>query len=168
MAFIGIKINKIYADLLSKVQVSGIPTDPKNMHLTLLFLGKNYDIKDISKTIPLIHEKIKNIKSFSADITGIDYLPQNAGEKIPTVVKVKSDAINHLRNELTQSFNENNFFYDKTYTDFNPHITLSYSEKLSDALWSSETLPKYFLVDNIALWAGKENNNISVNFPLIQ
>lgn len=165
MAFIGIKVPLEAGRLLAKLDVPGEKESPSEYHITLLHLGDNWPISDISKAMEAGYEVISKIKPFHVKMKKVSHFPPREGHPIPIIAPVESEELHELRKKLATRFNKDKIEFSKTFKDFKPHITLAYSEDKHDDYKIDP--PVEFVVNEVVLWAGDlGDERLFITFPL--
>ena len=167
MAFLGIKVSDNIGQLLSKVDVPGEKTSPSEMHITLFYF-ENFSIDDVIKSLEVIFELTTNTKPFNVKTNMVSHFPgwgDKDDKKCAVIAKITSDDLHKFRDKLADDLDDANVEFSKTYKDYKPHITLSYSQKEPEDFDLPDAIE--FTVSEIALWGGEEmNDKLIVDFPL--
>lgn len=167
MAFIGIKVPQNISKLLSKIKVSGEKGDISEYHTTLLFFGQDYPISEISKSMKYIYDTASATKPFLIKIDTIGCFPKNPEYKknsCPIIAKIESKELHKLQEKLKKTLDKNEIKFSKTFKDYKPHITLSYSKK---EIQEFKIDSIEFLVSELVLWGGNSGDEqLSITFPL--
>ena len=164
MACLGITISKEISKLLSNIDVDGVKEDSSHFHITLLFLGDNFPIKQSVKAIEAILEVAENFKPFTINIDNYNSFPEG-DDGFPIICPIECAELQNLNEELKKSFDKNKLEYSKKWKEYRPHITLSYSDKKAE---KTNFDPIEFYVSEIIFWAGDnyDSDKFSVIFPL--
>ena len=164
MSYLFIKVPSNVANILSKLDVPGKKESIEGMHITLAYLGKESSVEEILKIFPVLYDICKDQKVFDISTNKVSSFPKNE-DGIPVFCEVKSAQLSKLRNKIIKAFDKNEIEYDKTYPDFNPHITLSYSQTVKP---ESFTFPEVdFVISEIELYAGAyQKQGVNIRIPL--
>lgn len=160
MSMIAVPISDNISRMFREIKVSGV-RDPSD-HITMFYMGDEFPINKIIKSIEPIFEITKSQKPFLVSCEEIISFPE--GKKgFPVVGKIESDELKKLRNKIKKALDKNKIEYDNKFPKYNPHITLSYSEEEQ-----SFKIPKIeFLINEIAFFGGDEDKErIYISFPL--
>jgi len=167
MAFLGIKVSDNVGQLLSQVNVPGEKTSPSEMHITLFYF-ENFSIDDVIKSLEVIFELTTNTKPFNVKTNMVSHFPgwgDKDDKKCAVIAKITSDDLHKFRDKLADDLDDANVEFSKTYKDYKPHITLSYSQEEPEDFDLPD--PVEFTVSEITLWGGEEmNDKLIVDFPL--
>lgn len=161
MAFLGIKIPLTTGRLLSQIDVPGTKEGNSEYHITLLHLGDDWPISEVSHALEATYEIVSKIKPFKASVKEITSFPNTPA---PIIAKVESKELHKIRKQLAYKFDDCKIEYSKLHKDFKPHITLSYADEKIDAFKIDEV---EFMIEEIVLWCGDiGNDRLFVTFPL--
>jgi 2'-5' RNA ligase len=99
MAFLGIRIPHETGRLLSKIEVPGEKTSTSEMHITLLYLGDEWPISEISKAMEAAFDIVSKTKPFTAEMNKVSHFPKNPHDqdKYPIITRVESKELHELR-----------------------------------------------------------------------
>ncbi len=162
MSFLGIKVPKETARLLSTIDVPGKKVDSNSLHITLLCFEEDMSINKISKAMQAAYEITSEQKPFTVKLNGLNHFPK--GENgFPVICPISSKEILSFREKLAKKFDKEKISFRKNF-DFNPHITLSYSDDKP----SKEKFDKIeFAINDIVLWGGDDGEDkLFITFPL--
>lgn len=166
MAFLGIRIPHETGRLLSKIEVPGEKTSTSEMHITLLYLGDEWPISEISKAMEAAFDIVSKTKPFTAEVNKVSHFPKNPHDqdKYPIVTRVESKELHDLREKLAKKFDKEGIEFSKLHPDFKPHVTLAYSEDEPEDVSFD---PLEFSISEVVLWGGDHGDDrIFVTFPL--
>lgn len=162
MAFLGVLVPNNISSLLSKIDVPGEKTPINEFHITLLYFGNDWDIDLASKSLPIIHEIVSEIKPFTIEANLITTFP-GSEDGVPIIMPIKSKELTNLYDKLSKHMDKAKIDFSKKFK-FCPHITLSYSkEKIDDRKIDTVS----FMVDGLKLWCGDyQKDNLNINFNM--
>lgn len=167
MAFLGIKIPSNIGQLLSEVEVPGEKSSPSELHITLFYFD-NFSIDDATKLLEVVYKLTTKIKPFNVKTNTVSHFPgwgDKDDKKCAIIAKITSEDLHNFRNKLADDLDKANVEFSKTYKDYKPHITLSYSKEEPEDFDLPDTIE--FTVSEITLWGGQEmNDKLIVDFPL--
>lgn len=156
MAFIGIPVPHEVGRLIRNLQVPGIKEMPSEYHITLLVFEKNWSIKNVLKAIDTTYQVVSQMEPFTVKINKVSHFPSYNDQPIPIIAPVKSEQLYSLHKQLSKAFDKDKIDYKKTFKEYKPHITLSYSEDKHDDFTISPALQ--FAVNEVVLWGGDDGD----------
>lgn len=161
MAFLGLAVPHETARLLSKIDAPGKREPVDAYHITLLYLGKDVPMSEITKAIAAAYEVAATTRPFTVRTNLRTTFPGNE-DGVPVICRVQSDDLMVFRARLAAAFDQEGVSYSKRF-EYNPHMTLSYA----DAPVPDQEFP---LVEwgahEMVLWAGDQSDDkMTVTFP---
>ena len=161
MAMLAIPITKSVSRLFQGIDVDG--TRDKSDHVTMVYFGDNIKINKIVKVIPILFEILSETAPFTIKTNKITTFSKG-DDGYPVIAAIKSKELQDLRNKIIEEFEKKKVKFDNKYPNYNPHVTLSYSEeKVKDI--NIETCE--WQVNEISLYCGDvSDTRMFVNFPL--
>lgn len=153
MAFIGIKVPKKIAQELYMIEAPGERSEPEEMHITLVYLGKMAPLAQVIRAGAVVAALAQKTKPFLVGCATRTCFSANPDSGVPVIARVQSPTIAKFRTEITKQMKEADVGYSEKYPKFEPHITLSYSEDPCDDL---EFDPVIWKVGSVAIWGGEE------------
>lgn len=163
MALLHIKIPKETSRLISNIDVEGEKEDSAERHITILFLGDDFPIKDLGKALEVTAEVLEDIKPFKIKIDHYECFAKG-DDGVPVICPIKSDDLHELHEKLAKAFDDNDLEYSKKWKEYRPHTTLSYNDKKID---KKDFEPIEWIVHEITLWGGNNGENgVFITFPL--
>lgn len=164
MAFIGISVPHEAARLVHEIDVPGDKEDSAHLHITLLYLGRDFSIKELSKAMMATYEVTRNTSPFRVKLGCIDHFDVPDKRNFPIIAPAQSIKIHELNAALKRTFNKKRIAYDKTFKEYKPHVTLSFNK---DPVNKSKIEPIEWSVHELVLWGGSNGDNrVFVTFPL--
>ena len=164
MAFIGVKVPADAAASLARIKVPGEPVPPEEMHVTLLYLGKNVPIPDVLQATMACYMMTKRWTPFRATSRRVTCFSQSEEGEVPVVARVLCPELHRLHMALRKSLDFMEIEYSKKYPEYKPHITLSYSKKpmpdvkIPSVAWE---------IGELVIWGGDDGTErIAVTLPL--
>jgi 2'-5' RNA ligase len=160
MAMLAIPLSNDISRLFQEFDLD-IEKDFSN-HITLFYFGDNLPISRILKIIPIIFDITENLSPFVAETS--EYSCFDSDDLYPVICPVKSKQLMNIRSKIKNQFEHSHIKYDKTFSDYKPHITLGYSQEK----YKKTKFPKVeFTISQIALYGGDTvDTKLFVNFPL--
>ena len=116
-------------------------TDPKEFHVTMMYIG---DLVDIKKDKPVIEKALQTLadsyKDFEITLGGVAKFFTDQDKK-PIVFTVNSSEIEKLRNDLVETMGAIGITEDKDF-GFVPHMTLAFTDSgnMEDISLQNDTL----------------------------
>jgi 2'-5' RNA ligase len=163
MAMIAIPVSPDVSRLFREIDVDG--HRDSSDHITLFYLGENLKMDTILDIIPILNKVAEDLKPFDAMVSRITTFPKGEESKeYPVIAEVKCEKLLEIREKIRKMLDKNKIDYDDTYSEYKPHITLSYFKKKQKNI----RLPvkAKFMINQIALFGGDEaDSRIFVNFP---
>lgn len=164
MAFIAIKVPKEISSALTKIDVPGEMTDKSEMHITLMYLGKNIPIEQVLLATSACFSVSQTCRPFGVSTNVVTAFPENPEDGFPIICPVDSPPLHSFQSALRQSLDEAGADYSKKYPDYNPHITLSYSKY---PVVETEFPRVSWTVTEFVIWGGDEGDEkIAITLPL--
>jgi len=162
MAIICIKVPHDAARLLEGVEVPGDRSSASDMHVTLLTFGKDLPIIDIAKAMCVCYDVISKTRSIAFSVDYIDSFDDH-GSGVPVVCPIDSPEVHALWQSLKDSFDRLNIPYDTKWTEFKPHVTLSYSD---EPFTGPLPAPLTWTAHDVIIWGGDSTDQrISITIP---
>lgn len=165
MAFIGISIPGPAARLIHEIEVPGNKTDSNQLHITMFYLGKDIDIKKISKAMIATYDIAQNITPFLVRVSCVNQFDTLVNDRYPVIAPIGCQKLFEIREEMRKSFDNKKINYDKRFKEYKPHITLSFSEQVVEK--HKIAYPIEFSVQELVLYGGQDGDEkIFITFPL--
>lgn len=165
MAFIGVRVPASTAAILSKVKVPGDHVPPEEMHVTLLNLGEKIPIPEILQATMACYLMTKRWAPFRASTRRVTTFPKGESDKVPIIARVLCPEMHRLHEALQKSLDHMEIDYSKKFSEFKPHVTLSYSKMdISDVKLIQ---PVTWSIEEVVIWGGDHGvERIAVTLPL--
>lgn len=166
MAFIGFSVPTDTVRILTEIEVPGEREDSRHLHTTMFLLGKNVPIEDIAKATEVIYNVASKTRPFTMRTRKISsFPPSDSSDGIyPIICPIESEELHSLRETLRKAFDKAKVPYSKTFPDYKPHVTLSFSK---EAFKDTSIPPVEWGAHEIILWGGDSGDQrIAVHFPL--
>lgn len=164
MAFIGLRVPHEVARLLGTVEVPGEPESTDHMHITVVNIGNDIPIEQISKAVTAIHDVATKMVPFRVALDHVSSFPKNDSGS-PIICPVTSPELHQLEGLLKKSLDELKIDYSKKFPVFKPHVTLAYLKE-GDPPKDQPLGPLEWSVYEMVLWGGDSGDErLSVTFP---
>jgi 2'-5' RNA ligase len=170
MSFLGIKVPHEITRLLSGIDIPGDKVSRDEMHITLLYVGKQTPIEHLVRVIMAAFRVTSQTQPFAVETRQVTSFSPNPDDGVPIIARIESPPLHDLRNALCRAFDAEKVEYSKKYPDYKPHVTLGYSQ--DDAVFSEMVADKdipvvEWGVGEIVLWGGDSGDEkLTVTFPL--
>lgn len=160
MAMLAIQISPDISRLFRQIELDA-NRDPSD-HITMFYLGDDFNMKQILKIIPTIYEISSTLQPFEVSCSKITCFPEGK-YGFPVIAEIKSEDLIELRNKIEKAFGKNKIKFDTKFKEYKPHVTLGYAkEKVKDAKINKIK----WAVSQISLYCGDEaDSKLFVNFP---
>lgn len=164
MSFIGIRIPHETARLLHEIEVPGEKEDSAQLHITLLYLGKDIPIKELAKAMVATYEVTQVMPPFWVKSNNVMSFPVDEGCPHPIVAPIQSIKLFELHRFLKKSFDRAGVEYSKKFKLYRPHVTLSFNDI---AIKKTKIEPVEWTIQEVVLWGGEDGDNrVFTTFPL--
>lgn len=163
MAFIGISVPNDVGSLLEQIEVPGNREPRSRYHVTVLNLGKEVPLEQVSKAAMVAFYVCSKAQPFLATMKVATSFPKG-DDGFPIIARVESPALHALHAALTSAFDGAGIEYSKKFPEFKPHVTLAYADT---GMPDRPISPITWTVGEIIVWGGdKGENRIVVKIPL--
>lgn len=169
MAFIGLKVPHETARLLEGVDVPGEKHSASDMHVTVLYLGKDVPVVEVAKSMCAAHQVTSRTRPFLCGLNEVSSFPKG-DDGVPVICPVRSPGLVSLNAALRAEFDRLGVGYSKKWPDYRPHVTLSYMAGESDPPEYSAPLPGpvTWTASDMVIWGGDESDQVlSVTMPFV-
>jgi 2'-5' RNA ligase len=164
MAFLGIRIPISAARLLSDLDVPGERIGMHEMHITILLFEDELPIATIAESLEAAYNITSKTEPFTVKIKKISCFPPKEGKPHPIIAIVESKELHELGKKLRRKFNKEEIEFNKTFKEYNPHITLAYAD---EAIKTFKIDPVEMVVQELVLFGGDHGDSrIFITFPL--
>lgn len=165
MSFIGIRIPHETARLLHAIDIPGEKEDSAQLHITLLYLGKDAPIEEIAKAMIATYNITQKIGPFFVKSNSVSCFPVEPGAPVPIIAPIQSQPLLELHKLLKKAFNKAKVIYDDKFKLYKPHITLAFNDS---GIKKTKIEPIELPVQEIVLYGGEDGDNrIFTTFPLV-
>lgn len=167
MALIGLKVPVEIAKLLSGVDVPGEKESAFDMHVTIMYLGRDVSVLEVAKSMCAASQVTSKITPFTCGLTSVSSFP-GGDDGVPVICPVQSPGLLALNSALRTEFDRLGVGYSKKWPDYKPHVTLSYMTGENDPVEYSSPLPNpvIWTVSSLLIWGGNNSDEtLSINMP---
>jgi 2'-5' RNA ligase len=165
MSFLGIRVPVEVGRLITGLEVPGEKETPSEYHITIVCFEDNWPISEIVKATEAAYNVISDIKPFLVRASKVSHFPAHGSSPIPIIAPIECRELHSLRKKVCKELDAYKIDYEKTFSTYNPHITLAYSEGTFDDFQIEP--PLEFSVSEVVLWGGDHaDDRIFTTFPL--
>jgi 2'-5' RNA ligase len=163
MALLSIQVPTEVSRALGRISVPGTPESRETYHVTLLYLGKDVAINDVSKALVVAYRVAEITKPVQLTIEEVSSFP-GGDDGYPIICPVKSPELHQLWEALCSAFDEAGVEYSKKFPIYKPHVTLAYNtDKLKDNL---SVGPIDWVAYEMTLWSGNSGDDaVTITIP---
>lgn len=145
------EIDGFQKEISSRVFLKMVP--PKNLHLTLFFLGEILET-DKDKVVEAVREGIKEIKPFHLFLGKPELFPRHGRiHGLWINIKGQLDILHKLYQQIQAEFENREIVYD--HKPFIDHITAGRAKGKTPRLEFSPMTKGEFLVDSVSVYSSK-------------
>jgi 2'-5' RNA ligase len=163
MALLSIQVPHEVARALGRVKVPGTPESRETYHITLLYLGKDIPIDDVSKALVVAYRVAEVTKPIPLAIDEVSSFPKG-DDGVPIICPVNSPELHQLWEALCSAFDDAKVDYSKKWPIFKPHVTLAYDTTDFDGPMSIG--PIDWVSYEMSLWSGNSGDDaVSITIP---
>jgi 2'-5' RNA ligase len=163
MALLSIQVPHEVARALGSIPVPGTPEGRETYHVTLLYLGKDVPIDEVSKALVVAYRVAEITRPIPLAVEEVGSFPKG-DDGYPIICLVKSPELHQLWEALCSAFDDAKVEYSKKFPVYKPHITLAY-----DTAELKETLlvgPFDWVSYEMTLWSGNSGDDaVSITIP---
>lgn len=163
MALLSIQVSPEVSRALGSIQVPGTREARETYHVTLLYLGKDVPIDEVSKALVVAYRVAEITRPIPFTVEEVGSFPKG-DDGYPIICLVKSPELHQLWEALCSAFDDAKVEYSKKFPVYKPHITLAY-----DVAELKETLlvgPFDWVSYEMTLWSGNSGDDaVSIKIP---
>jgi len=166
MAFIGFKVDpSSVIDLWERYEFPGEKKNIGRAHITSLFLGHDLKVEVIEKAVEAAKTVAKRSRPFTCTIDRIHgFEPSDMSRgTVPIVARARGDELHRIHQMMRKAYDDAGIEYNKEFDKYHPHITLSKSEKLTDANISFPVFVNPLYLKKLVFW---DDNAVFAELPL--
>jgi 2'-5' RNA ligase len=156
MAFIGIKVPPEVAAQLSSIRAPGKAVGQEEMHITVLYLGKEMSAYHVLSAAMGCHTVAARWKPFLVHAAALMCFPENPEDGVPVIARVVSTELQKFREEIRIAMDKMSVPYSNKYPEYKPHVTLAYAPAGSAGPAPEKIGPFSWAVKEITVWGGRE------------
>jgi len=163
MAALMIEVPQDTQRVLKELKVPGVPC-PQVDHITVVHLGDDVSIEQISEMMPFIYEACQAQKPFTVSTSKIGTFPKG-DDGVPVIAVIQSSELMKFQKALKKALEVAQFDLEDKFPEYKPHVTLSYCghERVPN-----RTFPIVeWGVTSLTLWgADHGTGRLVIQFPL--
>lgn len=160
---LGLAVPPATARILSELDVPGKREDVSHYHVTLLHLGDEVPIEDVSEMMVAAYSAVKATPPFTVTTSEVKTFPKGP-DGFPVICPIASPELHELHSTLCRKFDELGLDYSKKFPVYRPHMTLAYSP---DNFEGFQITPVSWGAHELTLWGGDSGSGrILINIPL--
>lgn len=169
MAFIGLKVPHETARLLESIEVPGERLASSEMHVTILYLGKDLPIETVAQAMVAAFNVASQTNPFICGMKDVSSFPENPDDGIPIIFPVLSAGLHEFRALLLQELVKLKVPFSNKYPDYKPHVTASYvSDGSLTAYASPMPGPLTWTASEVIIWGGNKSDEVvSIHLPFV-
>lgn len=160
MAALMIAVPEDTSRVLQEIEVEG--KREQHAHITVIHLGKDIPIDEISKMLPVLYEVTSHQAPFALSTQLVTTFP--AGDDgTPVICKVDSPALHEFRTKVKNALDAAGIKYSNKFPNYQPHVTLAYQEGERD----DQPIPRVtWGANELLLWgSNRGTGRLVVKFP---
>lgn len=159
---LAIKVPAEIGSLLAQVPVPERRESPTEYHITLLNVGDDFPLEQVSQAMIAAYQVVGQTKPFLVQTSLVTSFP-GGDSGVPVIARVESPELHALQKALRGAFDGAGIDYSKKFPEFKPHVTLAYSQETP----KDQKIPTVsWTVDEVCIFAGgKGETNIVVKLP---
>lgn len=162
MSMLAIPLDSSVSRLFRSIEVEEGKRDESD-HITLAYLGDNVPFDVLLKIIPVVFNITSKEELFLVSAKKITTFPKG-DDGYPVIAPVESPKLHEIRSKIIKGLDKAGVEYSKLYPDFNPHVTLAYSQKKPKNIKFNKI---QWQINQIALYGGDNHDErLYVLFPL--
>lgn len=171
MAFIGIRVPHETARLLGQVEIPGEKVASDEMHVTMVYLGKDVPIEVLARAMTVTFSVVNGRSPFAVQTHRVTTFPPNPVDGVPIIAPIESPDLHAFRRTLVQAFQAEGVPFNNKYPDYHPHVTLGYTkdETVHAEHTADKALPVVqWGVGEVVMWGGDSGDGkVTVTVPFV-
>lgn len=167
MAFIGLSVPDGTARLIETLDVPGERKAASQMHVTILYLGKDIPLEVVSQVMVAAVGVCQATNPFICGVKDVATFPRNPDDGVPVILPVMSPGLHRLRAALVDEFTRLKIPFSNKYPDFKPHVSVAFVKDESFTTYSAPMNgPLTWTASEIVIWGGNKNDElVSISCP---
>jgi 2'-5' RNA ligase len=170
MAFIGLRVPADAARILESHEVPGERLSASDMHVTILYLGKNVPVIDLAKAMVAAYGVATRTSPLSLVVDRVTNFPVG-NDGWPLICRIESPELQSLNADLKAEFTRLGLPFNNKWPIYAPHITMSYlkDQQPADLIFDSPLPgPLPFVVHELTIWGGDDGDGrVHINIPFV-
>jgi len=170
MAFLGLRVPADAARLLESHEVPGERLSASDMHVTILYLGKDVPVVELAKAMVASYGVASRTNPLSLSVDRVTNFPLGS-DGWPLICRIESAGLQRLNLDLRSEFTRLGLPFSNKWPDYKPHVTMSYLKDPQPEGFSFDSPlpgPLPFTVHELTIWGGDDGDGrISVNIPFV-
>jgi 2'-5' RNA ligase len=163
MALLSLQVPHEVSRALKGVQVPGTPESSESHHVTLLYLGKDIPIDDVSKALVVAYRVAEITKPIPLAIERVSSFPEG-DDGVPIIGLVDSPELHQLWEALGSAFDRDGVEYSKKFPIYKPHVTLAYNPSRLES--DLQVGPFEWVAYEMTLWSGNSGDDaVTIKIP---
>lgn len=168
MALVTLKVPHEAAVLLEGIEVPGERLSASDMHVTLLYMGKDVPLVEVARAMMACHEVATRFSPFLLLLSRIETFPEGE-DGTPVILPVTSPVVMSLQAGIKESFQRYGIEFSDKFPSFKPHVTLSYlpsgeQEPVPPGLPG----PLSWVAHEMVIWGGDAGeSDVSIRIPFV-
>ena len=162
MSLIGLRVPHETARLLGDIEVPGQRESTSELHITMIYLGKEVPVETLADAMVAVHEVTSRTRPFTVGTSLLTCFKKN-DDGVPIICKVESEALHALQAQLKATLRARNIPFIDKYPEYKPHVTLAYAE---DTIEDRPIHSIEWGAHELILWGGDTGDQrLIVTFP---
>ncbi len=170
MAFIGLRVPADAARLLESHEVPGERLSASDMHITILYLGKNVPVVDLAKAMVAAYGVAQRTSPLSLIVDRVTNFPVG-NDGWPLICRLESPGLQQLNVDLKAEFTRLGLPFNNKWPTYAPHVTMAYlKDPQPEGFVFDQPLPGPlpFVVHELTIWGGDDGDGrIHINMPFV-
>lgn len=163
MALLSIKVPSEVSRAFGRITVPGTPESRETYHVTLLYLGKDVPIDDVSKALVVAYRVAEITKPIQLTVDEVSSFPKG-DDGYPIICPVRSPELHQLWEALCSAFDHAKVEYSKKFPVYRPHVTLAYHTKALEQ--KIQVGPIDWVAYEMTLWSGNSGDDeVAITIP---
>lgn len=170
MAFVGLRVPHDAARLLEELDVPGERLSASDMHVTILYLGKDVPVVELAKAFVAAYGVARSTRPLAVTLSSASSFPAGK-DGVPVICLIDSPELQKLHSDLKAEFTRLGLPFSDKFPDYRPHVTLSYvKDQVPDgyAVDAPFPGPLVFSSHELTIWGGDDGDGrVMVSLPFV-